>query len=137
LEKNLIPEKWYYWIVRAYLKDGDTTVFSAIHSFYTRPRPEDQRSFFTLSPNLISNGEMYIQTVWNIDPGIYSFSYKIYNSGGDILISSEQNILSQSELMEIELFPVSLYSLRTGIYFIEISTNQSKAPERLKFLVSQ
>jgi hypothetical protein len=137
VERNLVQEKWYYWIVRAYMKNGDTSFFSPIHSFYTRPRPEDSRSFFTLCPNLITEGTMDIQAVWNIDPDITHFSYKVYTTYGELLITSEQFTLIKSELEETELFPVRLTSLTTGMYFVEITTNISKAPERLKLLISQ
>lgn len=137
VEKNFVLDKWYYWIVRAYMKNGDTSFFSPIHSFYTRPRPEDSRMYFTLYPNLVSNGTMDLTAVWNIDPDITKFQYKVYNLYGDVLITSSEYTIRKSELEETERFPILLYSLSAGIYFIEISTNISKVPERLKFLVSQ
>ncbi len=137
VERNLMLNKWYYWIIRAVMKNEDTTFYSPIHSFYTLARPEDSQQYFTLGPNTITNASMDIRVAWPIDPQINSFNYNIFNSFGELLKTSGDIFPEKNELKQTEIFPVGLIGFQPGLYFIEVNTNISKVPERLKFLICQ
>ncbi len=135
VESNMVLNKWYYWIVRAFMENGDTTYFSPIHSFYTFPRPEDARTYFTLSPNRVEEEHTNILVAWTIDPQINSFEYHVFNMFGETVKASPTLLVKKNELEQTETFSVDLEGLRTGLYVMQISTSDATLPERFKFLL--
>ncbi len=131
---NLALDKWYYWVVRAIMKNGDTTYYSPIHSFYTAPRPEDKQSYFSLGP-IPAKDFMDVTITWPIDPDITLFNYILFNFHGETIKKSGDIYLTKSETEQTEVHRVDFNGFALGLYFIEIKTNKTNVPQRIKFLI--
>lgn len=111
--------KWYYWIVRVFYTNGDTSNWSGIWSFFTEPSADNEVPFILAFPNPArSNVNLRIQ--WTQEPDITTLSVDLFSLDGRIISRNQKIVLQKNIFQRDEIFPLPTTNLSPGIYLAVI-----------------
>lgn len=119
LEFNMEPNKWYYWITRIIMQEGDTSEWSLISSFFTKV-PEDAPKLISVAPNPVIGQEIKLNIDWARDPESNEIDMKIYDINGYLL--RRETYRKPVNALRFEEVTVQVPELPSGIYFLDAVT---------------
>lgn len=122
---NFPPNKWYYWIVRAILNNGDTTASSPISSFRTESSGADDLPYITISLDA-TNDKVGIGIEWAIQPDVKELTYDVVSEAGQKIITDGTITLKKDPAIRQEWFPISVALLQAGTYYFVFTTEFKK-----------
>ncbi|MEM6342841.1 MAG: hypothetical protein AAF927_03140 [Bacteroidota bacterium] len=117
VEYNLQPNRWYYWIVRIYFTNGDTSEFSSIYSFFTE-QPEDQNRLLTVASNPIVGGNAKLLIDWAQNEDAFEAQINIYDQNGNR--RKNEVIRRGLTALRFEEVIVPIPDLPAGYYFMDV-----------------
>ncbi|MEL7529871.1 MAG: hypothetical protein AAFN10_01110 [Bacteroidota bacterium] len=117
VEYNLQPNRWYYWIVRIYFANGDTSEFSSIYSFFTE-QPEDQQRLLTVASNPIVGGTAKLLIDWAQNEDAFEAQINIYDQNGNP--RKRETIRRGLTALRFEEVLVPISDLPSGYYFMDV-----------------
>ncbi|MEZ4774033.1 MAG: T9SS type A sorting domain-containing protein [Bacteroidia bacterium] len=118
---NMEPDRWYYWITRMIMVDGDTSEWSLISSFLTET-PENSARMVSMGGNPVSGRQIPLRFNWALNPEAARVTYKIYNLSGTLL---ESGTFSRSVGFRLEekIIPVPYFT--PGLYILEVEVGNN------------
>ncbi|MEL6652032.1 MAG: hypothetical protein AAFQ87_14615 [Bacteroidota bacterium] len=117
VEFNLVPERWYYWIVRIHFANGDTSQFSSIYSFFTEP-PTDQSRLLTVASNPIIGNEVKFLFDWAQNDDAIEISVNLYDQQGNR--RKQMKYRRGLTALRFEEVMVPIDDLPAGYYFLDV-----------------
>lgn len=130
---NLPSNKWYYWIVRAYLNNGDTTNSSGIWSFRT-VTSGNENPYITVSIDPLTD-KINIGVEWVVEPDVQKIAYSVYTELGQEVIAEGKITLIRNEFIRQEWFPISSVALNPGTYLFKFTKDKNNQQIIIKVVV--
>jgi len=119
VEFNLQAERFYYWIIRTYFSEGDTSAWSFIFSFSTQAT-DFTRRMIVPAPNPIENQQIRLRLDWAQNPEAEGVSLTLINRQGAKVRTADRTYtrqLARFDHIEWEAadLPAGVYVLRADI----------------------
>ncbi|MEM9984071.1 MAG: hypothetical protein AAF804_03160 [Bacteroidota bacterium] len=122
IEFNLAPQRRYYWIIRTYLKDGDTTEWSLIYSFSTS-QTDFERRMIQPAPSLVEDGVLRFRLDWAQNPRANTLDLTLISPGGQLLLS--RRIQHAETLIRYQDLSWPLPQLGPGTYLVIATVSEA------------
>lgn len=118
---NMEPDRWYYWITRMIMADGDTSEWSLISSFLTET-PDHTARLVSVGGNPLSERLIPLRFDWALNPEATHITYKIFNQNGT-LMESGQFFRTIGFRLEEKIIPVPYFTPGMYILAVEVGNN--------------
>lgn len=121
IEFNLAPQRRYYWIIRTYLKDGDTTEWSLIYSFNTS-QTDFERRMIQPAPSLVEDGVLRFRLDWAQNPRANTLDIKLIGPSGRLLLT--RRVQNDETLIRYQNLSWPLPQLGPGTYLVMATVSE-------------
>ncbi len=111
--------EWRYWIVRAFLSNGDTTDAYLIFSFLPK-KDSTEAPLFSISPNPAKDF-ITISLDWYSNSTLNKLSYTVIDFNGRTIAINKEITLVKNQFIRNEKHTLELSPLSPGIYFVIIT----------------
>ena len=116
---NIPVNEWRYWIVRAFLSNGDTTSSTGIFSFL--PKGDGTNvSLFSIAPNPAKE-YITVSVDWFSNPKLNKITYTVIDLYGKPIVANKEFTLTKAAFIRNEKHTLELPPLSPGIYFVIIT----------------
>jgi hypothetical protein len=121
LEYDLQINHRYYWILRTYYADGDTSGWSLIYSF-TTGEPSFERQMVLLTPNPIQEGVIQLRFDWAQHPRAAAVTLRLIGPQGRELGS--ETFQPRQQLVRYGHFRWAVPGLAPGRYLLRVDITE-------------
>lgn len=123
VEFNFQPEKWYYWITRIHEGEQDTSEWSLISSFFTRPA-NDAPGIVNVAPNPVGPEGLHVRLDWAQNPLATAIDFSLRDLQGRILVDWTHHRLGAA-VLRFEEVTAPPQELGPGWYFLQARVRSS------------
>ncbi len=116
---NIPVNEWRYWIVRAFLSNGDTTASTPIFSFLPK-KDGTETPLFSIVPNPAKE-YITVSVDWFSNPQLNKIIYTVIDLYGKTLVANKEYVLAKDPFIRNEKHTLELPPLSPGIYSVIIT----------------
>lgn len=119
-----IPDnEWRFWIVRAFLSNGDTSGTNFIFSFLPQ-KDSMEAPVISITPNP-AREFITISMDWYSNSTTNKLSYRVINMNGGIIAKNKEITLVKNQFIRNEKHKLDLPPLSPGIYFVIVTLDSN------------
>lgn len=132
VEFNLQANHRYYWIIRTYFAEGDTSEWSFIYSFTTE-NTDYSRKMIQAAPSLVSDGVLRLRLDWAQYPEANFIDITLIGLDGRLL--GNQSYRTERQLARYQTIEWPLPQLAPGTYIVRADIGEEQIQRKIRYWV--